>query len=351
MIRIFVAAILLTAASLPADQITFRNGDRLTGKLLKFDGKTVAFESQYAGKVSVPWDAVTGIVSTEPLAVGLKSGQVVVGTVAVADENVRVESKEAGPVSASRASIEFLRSKEEQAAYEAEIERYRNPRIVDLWTGFVDLGLSQSRGNARTSTVSTSANASRATSRDKIGVHFTSLYSSNSTTGRSVVTANAVRGGIHYGLNVSPRVFAFGSTDLEFDEFQSLDLRFAPAGGLGYHVWKRENSFFDLLGGASLNREFFSTGLRRTSGEALLGEELLYKLNSRTSLREKLTVYPNVTDGGRFRMNFDLSTEVGLWRWLGWQFTVSDRFLSNPVPGRKKNDLLFTTGLRLTFAP
>jgi hypothetical protein len=30
--------------------------------------------------------------------------------------------------------------------------------------------------------------------------------------------------------------------------------------------------------------------------------------------------------------------------------SVSDRLLSDPAPGRKKNDLLFTTGLRLTFA-
>jgi hypothetical protein len=30
--------------------------------------------------------------------------------------------------------------------------------------------------------------------------------------------------------------------------------------------------------------------------------------------------------------------------------SVSDRYLSDPVPGLKKNDVLFTTGLRLSFA-
>ena len=49
-------------------------------------------------------------------------------------------------------------------------------------------------------------------------------------------------------------------------------------------------------------------------------------------------------------MNFDLSADTALWRWLSWQFTASDRLLSNPVPGRRKNDILFTTGVRLTFA-
>jgi len=31
------------------------------------------------------------------------------------------------------------------------------------------------------------------------------------------------------------------------------------------------------------------------------------------------------------------------------QVTVSDRFQSNPLPGIKKNDLLLTTGIRVTF--
>jgi hypothetical protein len=30
--------------------------------------------------------------------------------------------------------------------------------------------------------------------------------------------------------------------------------------------------------------------------------------------------------------------------------TISDRYLSNPLPGKKTNDILLTTGLRLTFA-
>jgi putative salt-induced outer membrane protein len=105
-----------------------------------------------------------------------------------------------------------------------------------------------------------------------------------------------------------------------------------------------------LFGGVSMNREFFATGLRRTSGEALLGDELSWKLNDRLSLKQKMSVFPNMSEAGELRVNFDLTTVTALWKWFGWQFTVSDRFLSNPVAGRRKNDVLFTTGLRLTFA-
>ena len=346
-------AVLILALFLPAlraDQITMRNGDRLTGSLLKLDGKNLVFKSEYAGNVTLPWEAVASLTSSNPVYVGLDGGQLVAGTVSLNDDRLEVQSQSAGAVTGQRKSIQSLRSEAEQKAYEAEVERYRSPRIIDLWTGYVDLGLSESQGNARTSNIATAAIATRTTSRDKIGVHFTSLYASNKTTGVSVVTANALRGGIDYNLNITPRLFAFGLTDLEFDEFQNLDLRFSPGGGLGYHAWKRDKSYLDLQAGAALNREFFSTGLNRTSGEALLGEELGYVLSTRVTTRQKLTLFPNMTRGGEYRLNFDWSTSTALWKWLAWQFTVSDRLLSDPVPGRKKNDLLFTTGLRLTFA-
>jgi len=74
------------------------------------------------------------------------------------------------------------------------------------------------------------------------------------------------------------------------------------------------------------------------------------KFSASTSLHEKLVFYPNVTDSGNYRINFDTSAVTVVRKWLSWQLTASNRFLSNPVVGRKKNDILLTTGLRITFA-
>ena len=98
------------------------------------------------------------------------------------------------------------------------------------------------------------------------------------------------------------------------------------------------------------SREFFSTGLNRTSAEILLGEEYAYKFSKVRSIHEKLVFFNNVSSGGNYRMNFDTSMVTAVRKWFSWQFTVSDRYLSNPLAGRKSNDVLFTTGLRLTFA-
>ena len=41
----------------------------------------------------------------------------------------------------------------------------------------------------------------------------------------SATTANAIRGGSRYEVNINDKMFTFGFVDLEFDEFQALDLR------------------------------------------------------------------------------------------------------------------------------
>ena len=163
-------------------------------------------------------------------------------------------------------------------------------------------------------------------------------------------TANAIRGGGRYEINLSSRTFAFGFADLEFDEFQKLDLRAVLGGGMGYHAIKNERTLLDVFGGGAFNKEYFSTGLRRSSGEALIGEELTHKLSSRSLLKERMVFFPNLSQTGEYRLNFDTSLVTNLNKWLSWQVTYSNRYLSNPVPGAKSNDVFITTGIRLAFA-
>lgn len=121
-------------------------------------------------------------------------------------------------------------------------------------------------------------------------------------------------------------------------------------GGIGYHIIQNPKTLFDVFGGSSFNKEIFSTDLRRSSAELLIGDEFTQKLTKSFSIAQKLVFYANMSDTGSYRLNWDSSAITKLSRWLFWQVTLSDRFLSNPVEGRKKNDVLFTTGLRFTFA-
>ena len=137
--------------------------------------------------------------------------------------------------------------------------------------------------------------------------------------------------------------------DYEYDRFQNLDLRFVLGGGLGFHAVKNERSALDFLAGVDYNRSSFSTGLTRNSAEAFWGDEYAFKLSGATSLVQSFRAFHNLSDLGEYRANFDLGFATRLNSWLSWNVSLSDRYLSNPVPGRKTNDWLYSTGLGLTF--
>ena len=63
-----------------------------------------------------------------------------------------------------------------------------------------------------------------------------------------------------------------------------------------------------------------------------------------------LLTLPAAVPAAADRVSLDSSAAHKLSNWLSWQATLSNRYLSNPPGGREKNDLLFTTGLRLTFS-
>jgi putative salt-induced outer membrane protein YdiY len=330
-----------------ADQVTLANGDRLTGQIVKSDTKELTLKTDFAGAIKIQWSAISTLTSTAPLYVHLTSGDTLAGVVTTTEGKFQVATANTGTMAAAKDTVKAITSKEEEAAYEKEIERLRNPSLLDLWTGFVDTGLSLARGNSTTTTFNVGMNAARITPRDKITVYFNSLYSKN----LGVLGADADRGGIRYDANFASRNFAFGSTDLEYDKFQHLDFRGVFGGGLGRHVVKTDNTVFDLFGGGTLNKEFFSNNVSRTSGEIQMGDQLNHKVNKSVQITQSLVFFPNLSDTGAYRMNFDASAVTALKKWLGFHISLSDRYLSNPIQaGIKKNDFLITTGLRITFA-
>jgi putative salt-induced outer membrane protein YdiY len=301
------------------------------------------------GDVTVAWAAITGIESSDKLYFSSQDGQVLVGPVTTSAGAFTINTENSGRVTVPKAEIAYVRNQAAQEAHDAEIERLKNPKLTDFWRGFFDTNLALTTGNSETMSFANAAGMTRETKRDTIKLYFNSIYARQSTTGESVATANAIRGGTRYELNVTDRMFTFGFVDLEYDRFQDLDLRNVIGGGFGYHVKKTERMKFDLFGGATYNQEFFTNDLTRRSAEIVVGEEFDYKLNDRTSFTERLAFYPNMSETGEYRLQFDSSLVTDVFKWMAWNITFSDRFISNPAPGRQQNDVLLTTGIRLVF--
>lgn len=325
-----------------ADQITLKNGDRLTGKIVKSDGGKLIIKTQLIGDVSVDLSVVTNITTDEPLYVTLADGRTVSGVLTVAEG--KAELRGTNTVSFNRADIQVIRSEDEHVAY----QRSLNPGLLDGWSGGADVGFALTSGNSDVTNLATGLGLTRETRNDKTTIYAASVYSRDSTNGNSNTTANTVRGGFRYDHNINKHWFGYGFVDLEHNGLQDLTLRLVPGGGIGYHAIRNERTEFDLLGGLAWNKEYFKGDFNdRSSAEAQAGQTLVHRFNSRVSLKEQLFFFPNLTRGGEYRINFDSTLVTDITPRIGWQLTVSDRYLSNPPFGFEKNDLILTTGLKI----
>ncbi|MCC6591297.1 MAG: DUF481 domain-containing protein [Bryobacterales bacterium] len=354
---ILFAAVTIFTFTLQADVVTLKNGDRITGKVVKKDGDKLTFKGDLTGDITIGWAAVQSVSTEQPVTVVLPDGKTVLGQIATEQEKLEVKAGTATQ-SAPIADVKAVRNADEQRAF----ERLLNPGWGDLWAGYVDLGYSLTRGNARTNTLASAFNAVRATNSDKTVLYFNQVYARATINRVAAATAQAIRGGWAYNRNVSKHAFLNVFNDYEYDRFQNLDLRFVLGGGAGYTAIKNERSRLDLLGGAAYNREKFGpqdppqTGvpaiaeLVRNSAEAYWGDDFTFKLNGTTNFRQSYRMFNNLTNTGEYRINFDLGLATQLRKWLSLQVTASDRFLSNPLVGRQRNDILLTTGIRVNFA-
>ncbi len=328
-----------------ADQIVMKNGDRVTGTILKKAGKDIVIKTDHFGLVTTAWDQVESVTTTKPVTVVLQDGKTVQGTLATTGGKIDVGTGTA-QVNVAPVDITTLRDEAEQKAY----ERLLHPGWGALWAGTGSLGFAGTSGNAKTLTFTTGVNAARITSTDKTSLYFNAIRASALVNGKSSDTAQAVRGGIGYDHNLSKRLFLNAFNDYEYDRFQNLDLRFVVGGGAGFHAWKNERSVLDLLAGADFNHSKFSTPLTRNSAEVYWGDEYAYKLSGATSLVQSFRMFNDLTNTGSYRVNADIGANTKISKWLVWNVSLSDRYLNRPAPGRKTNDFLYTTGLGVTFA-
>jgi putative salt-induced outer membrane protein YdiY len=334
-----------------ADQIVLKNGDRLTGTIEKSDEKSLVIKTEFAGEVTVQWAAIQELKSDQPLHVGLKDGKTVVGAVTTTDGKLAITTKNAGTVEAPKDSVVVMRNDSEQLGW----EKLQHPGLLQGWTGGVNVGFGLTAGNSQTKNLALAFNGIRTGLHDKLSLYAGSVYSTNDlATDATRVTANTNRGGARYDRDITPRVFGFVNTDFSTDALQDLNLRSVVGGGLGFHAIKRPATTLDILGGVNYTRENYTQlaplpHLIHSFAAAQIGDELMYKVGKSTVILQKAYFFPDLSDSGEYRATFDFGTVTKINKWLGWQSTFGDVYVTNPPTGKKKNDVVFTTGLNVTF--
>jgi putative salt-induced outer membrane protein YdiY len=331
-----------------ADQVFLKNGDRLSGTIVKAevksDGKELVLHTAYAGDITLKWDAVSGLRSDAPLHLELQNGKTAVGAVNTSGGKLEIATR-SGTVEAVPEDVKNVRNDAEQAAYDKTL----HAGLLQDWKSGLNVGFALTRGNSQTKNLSLAFVGTRQTQRDKLGLYMNSVYATSDTAGAvSSTTANAIGGGARYDHDLRPRIFAFVAADFFSDGLQGLNLRSVAGAGTGFHALKTEPTTLDFLGGLNYTRESYTT-LSRNFSALTLGEELMHKIGKSTVMNQRLYFFPNLNSTGEYRGTFDFATVTKISKRLGWQNSFPDIYVTNPPVGKRQNDIILTTGLNLSF--
>ena len=69
----------------------------------------------------------------------------------------------------------------------------------------------------------------------------------------------------------------------------------------------------------------------------------MHKFGKSTTVTEVFYFYPDLSNTGEYRFALDAASVTKINKWLGWQMTLSDRYVTNPpIAGTKSNDIIFS---------
>lgn len=321
--RLLVCVLILAAFSAAfAGELTLKNGDRLTGNIIEENEEAVVIETEYAGKIKIARKHIQKVVSAMSTNLAEKP-------IAAAPER--------------SVSAVAVRKTSSPNGFGGKIIS-----IATGWDGTANIGFSYTSGNSNNVTMSTGLRATKSRPQGGLTVYVRSLWNSNHGSRSNVTTQNAFWGGARYDRTIDRRLFGFVSYDFERDKPKRLDFRSVAGGGLGHRTIKSDRTELEFLGGAAWNRTW-QAGSDTNTPEGLAGVTFRRKINDRLRFQQATTYFQNITDLSKYRFIFDSTLSIDVTKKVGFYISLGDRFNSNPLGTAKRNDFLFTTGMKWNF--
>jgi len=217
------------------------------------------------------------------------------------------------------------------------------------WRYLLTAGANISSGNNNAGTLNLLAEGARQTTEDKW------TWDAKADRARAGGNDTIERYGLRtqYNRDFGIDAFGFGGAELLSDRFANLDRRSLVAAGLGRHLWRDANGFFDLSAGLAYTQDRFVNptmvaGAMRSRYDRLelvLAEESSHKLTDTTNWRQKLSLYPDLRDRGKYRAVLDTGLTVAMTQAINLSAGLSVRYDSDPGTNLKKSDAMFVTGI------
>lgn len=334
-----LACSILFAASAGADEVLLKNGDHLSGTIVRLtDGKLV-LESDVAGEVTIGLADVQTLSTVDPVEVHLKDGTIFDRRLVASQPNqFGIETD--GTLRAQTFPLTDLASINPP------------PKPAPKWTGSISAGVTATSGNTSTLTANAGAGVSRRSEKDRItaGFDYAKGRQKNPATGGKITTEDWWRVQGQYDYFVSKKLFVFGNGRYEKDGVALLDRRVVVGGGAGYQwIESPETTFSTNVGVASLYEKFSNQTTSNSELSLQAGYHLDKQLNGTVKLGHDLTYFPSFDDFGDYYLTTTADLQASLTKTMFASFKTIFNYDATPAAGRGSTDVKYILSVGVTF--
>ena len=317
------------------DVVTMRNGDRLSGELKSLERGKLRFDTIATGTIPIEWDEVATLVSFQNVQIETSAGARYLGTLSTAQGGGSIIVRTAGePVFLEIDDVVLMTPIKKRgldridAGVTFGYTFAKSSEVQQLNLGFDSEARTEKRLFALNADVTISdADNAEANQRKSLDLSYTRLWSNRWATGAVV--------------------------RVDRNDELDVDLRTSLGAGGGRYVIQSNAMTLLMSGGVQLTRENVGTGLSdNDTVEGFLGANWdWFRYDSpELDLTSNLLVFPNLTDTGRVRSEFDVTFRWEMIADLFWQVSYYNSYDSDPVvDGAEKNDYGIITSLGYSF--
>ncbi len=331
-----LVCLMLLAQSSRADELLFKNGDRLTGKIAHLvDGKLL-FKSDTASEVTVKLSDIRTLSSDDPIEVNLKDNT---------GFKQKILSAEAG-----RFGVEGSEAFKAQEFAVDDIVSINPP--IPKWTGNISAGITSTHGNTKTEMISANVALSKRTENDR--TQLTADYAKGDQedpdTGQTVTIEDWWRAKGKYDYFFGKKFYTYVDGRYEKDDIAQLDRRVIIGGGGGYQWIESENMKFSTeLGLASLYEKFDNQTESNSELSTQLGYNFDKKLTKNTKFTHDLTYYPSIDKFSDYFLTSTAGIRADFTEKIFMTLKAIFNYDETPAIGAHKTDVKYFLGLGYRF--
>lgn len=324
--------------------LVLQNGDRLSGTLTGIDGGVWVFKHA-AGQLKIATGQVTSFTTANPIGIRLMDGTIVAARVSTSDGRLQLAADDGSTRTVTPADLAAVGDPANLAALVPVRIGYFTP-IRSFWGATANLGFSNKSGNSRNRSLAATVEVGRWSPRDRLTLKLgIAREESDPGTGDLETTVGKYYGSARVDVFLRRRLFVFGTTAQERDEFQGIDLRSNYNAGLGVQILSSDMVDLRFYASGGLRREAFTSGNNSSTGIVAAGAAFKHSLGPAV-FAWTVDWAPSINDFADYRLVSDASVTTTMFHGLGFRIASRNEINNRPPrPEIEKHDMLLTATL------